>query len=149
MILSIHLHVHVQISTLELKMKTSCKLLIISALSLFAALPNALANLEELFTPEEVASSVTLPEVDQQPKPVNQVEPDLSGDLKRLTGFAKVAFIINADGKVESPRIQSSSDSRFEAPTLAAIGQWEFKPAEKGGSPVAVRVVLPFRYTGK
>lgn len=117
-------------------------------LGLFVSLPQAYA-IDELFTAEEVATSLTLPEVDQQPKPISQEKPDLKGELEKMNGFAKVAFIIAADGSVKGPRIQSSSDHRFDEPTLAAIGQWRFEPAKKDGAAVAVRVILPFRYTGK
>lgn len=105
--------------------------------------------IDDLFTPEEIATSLTLPEVDTQPKPVSQAKPELRGDLRTMTGVTRVAFIIDPTGKVTAPRIQSSSDSRLDTPTIEAISQWKFEPALKGGAPVSVRVVLPFRFTGK
>lgn len=101
----------------------------------------------DTFTEEEIATSATLADVDTQPEPVKQVQPEIPSDLKGASGYVRVAFLIDTDGNVMSPRIQKSSSESFESLAIDAINKWKFKPAKKGGSPVAVRVILPFRFT--
>lgn len=114
----------------------------------FLAFAGNLHAIDELFTSEEVANSFTLPEVDQPPQPVKQEQPDLSRSLATLRGLARVGFLVDEAGDVVAPRIQESSDPRFEEPTLKAIAEWKFKPAMKGGKAVPVRVIVPFRFSG-
>ncbi len=126
------------------------KFLFILTLSALA-LGNALhaQSMEDLFTEEETNSTLTLPEVDDQPQPVRQNAPSVPANIRSLSGIARVAFIIDINGDVINPRIHSSSDERFEGPTLDAVGSWKFRPARKDGEPVAVRVILPMRFSGR
>jgi len=53
-----------------------------------------------------------------------------------------VAAIVSAQGKLENVQIIQSPSPLLTAAVLAALGQWEFRPAEANGAQVAVRVVL-------
>jgi TonB family protein len=43
---------------------------------------------------------------------------------------------VSERGRVESPRIESSSDPVFNEAALAAIKQWRFDAAQRRGKPV-------------
>ncbi len=101
---------------------------------------------EDLFSAEEVANSLTPQDVDVQPEALQQRSPTVPSNLRNVSGITRVAFIIDANGHVVNPRIQRSSDERFEGPTLDAVSGWRFRPAMKDGQPVAVRVILPMRF---
>ena len=46
---------------------------------------------------------------------------------------------VDKKGRVESPRVQQSSDSIFERAALAAVRQWRFEPGRRKGEPVRSR----------
>ncbi len=56
-------------------------------------------------------------------------------------------IIIAQDGRVQLPKIVSSSQDEFGWAAAAAATQWVFDPPTKGCKPVDVRVQVPFRFT--
>lgn len=64
------------------------------------------------------------------PKLVRQIAPRYPSDAgpRRLAGKVGVAFTIDGDGKVESPRVTSSDLPRaFERAALQAVARWQFE----------------------
>lgn len=64
------------------------------------------------------------------PKLVRQLAPRYPSDAgpRRLTGKVGVAFTIDGDGNVESPRVTSSDLPRaFERAALQAVARWKFE----------------------
>lgn len=98
------------------------------------------------FTDEEIANTESMKDVDSPPKPVKQVAPDLPSNLKGEKATVQVGFVIDAQGNVTNPRIINSTNADLDEYALASVSQWEFDPAEKGGAPCAVRVILPMRF---
>ncbi|HET7535702.1 MAG TPA: TonB family protein [Candidatus Didemnitutus sp.] len=54
-----------------------------------------------------------------------------------------VALTIDASGKVNHIRVISSHEEKVERCVVAAVKQWEFKPAVRNGMPVTAKVILP------
>jgi protein TonB len=57
-----------------------------------------------------------------------------------------IVFIVDQRGRVENPMVQSSTDSSFDAPALAAVRQWRFEPGKRNGEPVRFRMRVPITF---
>lgn len=97
---------------------------------------------------ESLKSAFSLSEIDQKPRPIFQsapvFPPQLSG--KKVEGLVTVLFVVDATGKVSSPRVEKSSHPAFEKPAVDAVKQWKFEPAVRGGKRVACKVRAPIRF---
>jgi TonB family protein len=93
-------------------------------------------------------------EVERLPSPFNV--PDLQAALQslyplpqlqtRTSGTVTVAFVVGVDGEVGQASVVSSTDSAFDALSLAAVEVLRFTPATVAGAPVAARVALPIQW---
>jgi TonB family protein len=116
------------------------------ALALLSAFPAAAQPDDE--------AAYEMSEVTVHPRPLNVAE--LQTELERLyppalrdagvSGSVQVRFRVNTDGTASSPEITSSTDPRFDAPTLAAVSRLRFSPAEMDGRPVPVWAELPINW---
>jgi len=65
-----------------------------------------------------------------------------------VQGTALVRVRVLADGTVGEVLIeQSSGNSDLDAAAVEAVRRWRFEAARRGGAPVAVWVLIPFRFT--
>lgn len=94
-----------------------------------------------------VLESKSAPE-DKLPTVRKSVKPELSDELKNITGVVVLQANLSESGSVESVRIESSTHSELEAPAEIALENWSFKPAVKDGQAVASRILIPFRFHG-
>jgi periplasmic protein TonB len=88
-------------------------------------------------------------EVTRRPAPTNRVSPDVPSSFRRLgiRGDVEVSAIVDRTGTVTSVSVIKTSNPELNEPTMAAMRRWRFRPAEKDGRPVAVRVVVPFGFS--
>lgn len=109
----------------------SLKFLLVSALVLVGA---AFARAESAF--------------DEAPTPVHTRAPDYPESLRRagVSGMVSINVTIDESGNVTKATVAKSTDAGFEQAAVDAVTRWKFKPAKKGGQPVAVSVVLPVRF---
>lgn len=63
-----------------------------------------------------------------------------------LEGKAIVALIVSASGKPEQIQIEQATHPLFADAAIAAVRHWRFKPAMKGGQPVASPLSLPLEF---
>jgi len=84
-----------------------------------------------------------------QPAATRKVDPAYPTQLMRenVAGTVILYAIIRADGTVANVRVLRSVDGRLDQFASRAIGQWQFQPAMKNGSPVDVEATfqIPFR----
>jgi len=116
-------------------------------LLLFSALLG-LANAtvaDEIFTPEELASTYDIKDIDEKPVPVKQEEPVVTPALKNQKGRVYVAFIVSDSGEVANLRCVKTTSEDLTPVVLKAVENWKFKPGKVGEDRVAVRIVLPIR----
>lgn len=108
----------------------------------------ALKSLNEMNTLISDLIIYDLSEVTVPPKPTKQVAPIYPTELKekKTNGSVIIVFVVDVNGAVIAPRIEKSTDMRFEESALAAIKQWEFSPAKIDGKAVKVRVRAPLIY---
>ena len=86
-------------------------------------------------------------DLDQPPRVLYQVQPVVDGKLrKKLPASVSVVFLVDPSGRVDKPRVQTSSDAAFEVAALAAVKQWRFEPGKRSGKPVAFRMRVPFTF---
>lgn len=96
---------------------------------------------------EDVDALFALADLDQKPRPLYQPSPVVGAALrKKAPGTVNILFIVDQDGRVQNPIVQSSSDSVFERPALAAVKQWKFEPGKRNGAPVRFRMRVPITF---
>ena len=91
----------------------------------------------------------SLSDLDQRPRPVYQPSPVMTSKL-RSSGPAtvNVIFIVDEQGRVVDPKVQSSTDPQFDRPALKAISKWKFDPGKRNGKAVATRIRQPITFPG-
>jgi protein TonB len=58
-----------------------------------------------------------------------------------------VRAIIGPEGTVLDASVHSSSDvNALDDAAVEAVTKWRFRPAKRGGSPVAAEVLIPLRF---
>lgn len=88
---------------------------------------------------------------DEPPAPVKTVAPEYPAQLKRdgVSGVVSLSVTITEEGKVSEAKVVKSSHPEFDAPAVAAVKEWRFKPAKKDGKPVALTIRLPVQFAVK
>lgn len=80
--------------------------------------------------------------IDQPPVVRSHVPPDYPLEMRRngTRGSVTVEFVVDKQGGVYSVQVIGSSHAAFEAPAVAAVQRWKFRPGKKAGRPVNTRV---------
>jgi len=95
----------------------------------------------------EVGNGVTAPTV------VKQVQAAYTNEARdqRIEGTVGLSCVIRPDGHVTDVNVVESLDAVFglDNNAVAAMKQWEFKPATKENRPVAVKVAVKMTFTLK
>lgn len=86
-------------------------------------------------------------DLDQAPRRVAAIAPRVAG-LPKESGVVVAVFIVDEQGRVIDPRIESSHHPDFEKPVLEALKRWKFSPGSKAGDSVRtyVRQSFPFKF---
>lgn len=119
------------------------KKLVVSLVALAVA---SFSLVAENFTDEEKANTFSAKEVEVMPVPVEQDQPNIPSSLKGEAGKVYVAFIVNESGEVVAPRILKTENESLNEVALSCVSKWQFKAAQKGGSNVSMRVIVPLRF---
>jgi periplasmic protein TonB len=85
----------------------------------------------------------------QPPIPVRTSAPVFPEEMRRqgVSGYVLVNCLIDARGNVVAMKIEKATDEAFVPPAEDALKKWKFKPAQRDGSDVAIRVDIPIRFT--
>ncbi|MBI5426174.1 MAG: energy transducer TonB [Opitutae bacterium] len=85
---------------------------------------------------------------DSLPVPIRRIAPNYPIELreKKITGQARVEFIVEPDGSVQLARVVNATHPGFAAPAQQCVLQWKFAPGRKDGVPVrcASEVAIQF-----
>lgn len=87
-------------------------------------------------------------DLDQKPRAVYQEQPRIPSAARRqnLNGKVEVEFTVDAQGRVQNPRVVSSFNPLLNEPVIDAIKKWRFEPGTRGGKKVATKTKMPFRF---
>ena len=112
--------------------------------SIFALSLTTLVAAQEVHKP---GNGVSLPVV------VKEVKPDYTDEAKAagVRGSIYMRVVVQSDGKVGEVEVTRSLDTEFglDQQAVKAMKQWEFKPGEKNGQPVAVEIAVEMTFTLK
>lgn len=98
-------------------------------------------------TKEDVDALFGVGDLDQEPRVIYQPGPTLTPRMrKRTPATVNIIFFVDERGRVDSPKVHSSTDPLFERAALAAIKQWKFEPGQRNGKPVRFRMRIPFTF---
>ena len=119
--------------------------LVVTVCALVLAMATARAqNAPPVYAP---GNGVSLPVL------VSKVNPEYTQEAKdaRIEGTVVLACVVDSDGRVSEATVSRSLDPIFglDQQAINAAKQWRFKPGEKDGKPVAVRVQVEIRFTLK
>lgn len=89
-----------------------------------------------------------LGELEKRPEPISQVAPAYPPELRRakIEGTVTLEFLLNEDGRVESPRVKNSTRPEFEKPALEAVSKWRYRPGMKDGQVVRIYISVPITF---
>ncbi|MUV14773.1 TonB family protein [Lysobacter sp. HX-5-24] len=102
--------------------------------------------------PAPVAPAPTAPPAmadSASPSPISRPPPRYPSRALRMreTGTVRVLVAVGADGVPTDVSVESSSQSRdLDRAALEAVRKWRFRPAQRGGQPVAGSVVVPIEF---
>jgi periplasmic protein TonB len=98
-----------------------------------------------------IASTVVAQTKIDPPVAVRQVAPEYPEQLKdqHVMGLVVVKCTVDTQGNVIDPQIEKSSNEGFDQSALTAIKKWKFKPAQKDGAPVALKVSIPIKFVAE
>jgi protein TonB len=87
-------------------------------------------------------------ELEKRPEAVSQVAPTYPAELRKakIEGLVTLIFVLDENGRVDDPRVETSSRPEFEKPALEAIRKWRFSPGMKDGQPVRTYIRMPVRF---
>jgi len=86
-------------------------------------------------------------EFDQKPRILMRPAPSFPSKLKkRAPATVRVKFIVDTNGRVQNPRVDTTTDPAFNRAALEAVRQWKFEPATHKGQPVAYPMRVPITF---
>lgn len=88
-------------------------------------------------------------DLDQMPRAVFQPPPDYPAELrrKRVEGTVYVVFVVDKNGRVMNPTVQSSTHPALEQAALQAVRRWRFEPGRRRGQPVQFKMRVPITFS--
>jgi protein TonB len=93
---------------------------------------------------QSVDELISVEDLDQKPRVIYQASPALDAKLrKHCPGTVYVIFIVDTNGRVDSPLVQKSTDPALERAAVTAVKQWKFEPGMRKGQPVRFRMRVP------
>ncbi len=121
-------------------MKAVNKLAVLISLGALLPLAVSAKSAEQAY----VETSLKSPGV---PVPVAVVKPSVSPEYAGAQ--IDVTFTVDAQGTPTQLAVVSSPDARLAKVVMDAVKKWRFTPAQKNGTAVAKKVVLPVRITAE
>lgn len=112
------------------------------------ALATGAGLLQEAASQSAGLDAFSVTDLEKRPELLNAVPPAYPDSLRkaRVEGLVTLVFVLDEQGRVEDPRVESSTHKDFEAPALEAIRKWKFKPGLKDGQPVRTYLRQPIRF---
>jgi protein TonB len=83
------------------------------------------------------------------PVPVRTVPPEFPTEMrqKNVSGIVTINCLIDPKGNVQELKVVKSTNLAFEEPAMDALRKWKFKPAQRDGNVIPVRVTIPIKFS--
>lgn len=96
------------------------------------------ANIDELFS---------VADLDQKPRAIYQPAPVMTKEMRKAgAATVYVVFIVDQEGKVQEPKVQSTTNPIFDRSAVNAVKQWKFEPGKNNGKAVRFRMRVPVTF---
>ncbi|HVS19135.1 MAG TPA: energy transducer TonB [Planctomycetota bacterium] len=90
---------------------------------------------------------VSMADLDQRPRAIHQPSPQLGPDVRKAGGgTVYILFVVDPNGRVESPIVQKQVHPALDKAALAAVKQWRFEPGRRNGDVVRFRMRVPITF---
>jgi protein TonB len=85
---------------------------------------------------------------DVRPIPVKTPPPAYPTSLRQtgVSGLVALKVEIDESGNVTECSVSKSTNPEFDGPAMQAVKGWKFKPAQKSGAAVKIRLVIPIKF---
>ena len=85
----------------------------------------------------------------EPPVPVRTVAPDYPADLRAsgTSGLVVLSCEVDDRGVVTGAKVNKTTNEGFNQAAMTAVEKWKFRPAQKDGKPIAMRISLPVKFT--
>lgn len=83
-----------------------------------------------------------------QPVPIYKIEPEYSEEARKAkySGTVLLSVVIDANGNTRDIRITRPLGLGLDEKAIEAVSKWRFRPAMKGGKPVAVQAQIEVNF---
>jgi TonB family protein len=83
------------------------------------------------------------------PVVVSEMKPDYPADAMQsgIQGTVELEGIVEIDGSIGNIRVKRGLDERLDREAVKALGQWRFRPGQKGGQDVRVRISIEMTFS--
>ncbi len=97
---------------------------------------------------DALMEAFSVADLEKRPELVVSIPPQYPTEMRkaRIEGAVTIVFILDENGQLLDPRVDSSSRPEFEKPALDALRKWKFKPGQKDGQAVRTYMRQPFRF---
>jgi protein TonB len=98
---------------------------------------------------DELDEIFSMAELDQQPRVIFQTPPLYPAKLRQrgIEGTVYIVFLVDRTGRVVGPKVERSTDPRFDQPALNAVKQWKFEPGMRNGQEVQFKMRVPITFS--
>lgn len=95
-----------------------------------------------------IMDTFSIADLEKKPEVIAAVSPDYPPDMRKakIEGTVTIVFILDEQGRILEPRVDSSTRPEFEKAALDALRKWKYKPGMKEGEPVRTYMRQPFRF---
>jgi TonB family protein len=85
------------------------------------------------------------------PVVISEVKPEYPADVMRegIQGTVELEGIVQIDGTIDSIRVVKGLDGRLDHEAVKALGQWRFRPGQKDGQDVRVRISIEMSFSAR
>ena len=98
---------------------------------------------------EETEMILSMADLDRKPRPLFQAPPSYPVELRKkgMAGTVFVGFLVDTEGRVQSPKVEKSTNPAFDRPAVEAVRQWKFEAGTRNGEKVRFKMRVPITFS--
>jgi len=85
------------------------------------------------------------------PLVIREVKPEYPADVMRegIQGTVELEGVVQIDGTIDNIRVTRRLDDRLDHEAIKALGDWRFRPGQKDGQAVRVRISIEMSFSAR